>query len=178
MNLFNDLENIIFFENQNHPNHFAKSEKTGSFFFEIFSPFFSKVYIMKIFWIIFFYGRKIFGLRFFIVAGRKKKAKSSIKRSSPFCASVHFNMKSQTAIILILVFVTLSVTNGAHLYANAGLLLKLFGLFPYNNNYNSVVVIYGEHSVWKSLKMSHPKLRAKLTTKSSSICLNPRHTQI
>ena len=56
-------------------------------------------------------------------------------------------MKSQTAIILILVFVTLSVTNGAHLYANAGLLLKLFELFPYNNNYNSVVVIYGEHSV-------------------------------
>ena len=42
MNLFNDLENIIFFENQNHPNHFAKSEKNGIFFFffEIFSPFF------------------------------------------------------------------------------------------------------------------------------------------
>ena len=82
-----------------------------------------------------------------IVTGRKKKAKSSIKRSSPFCASVHFNMKSQTAIILILVFVTLSVTNGAHLYANAGLLLKLFGLFPSNNNYNTVVDIYGKHSV-------------------------------
>ena len=56
-------------------------------------------------------------------------------------------MKSQTAIILILVFVTVSVTNGAHLYANAGLLLKLFGLFPSNNNYNTFVDIYGKHSV-------------------------------
>ena len=62
-------------------------------------------------------------------------------------------MKSQTAIILILVFVTLSVTNGAHLYANAGLLLKLFGLFPSNNNYNTVVDIYGKHSVLKSFKI-------------------------
>ena len=63
---------------------FRKIGKNGIFFFWNFSPFFSKVYIMKIFWIIFFYGRKIFGLRFFIVAGRKKKAKSSIKKVKSF----------------------------------------------------------------------------------------------
>ena len=69
-----------------------------------------------------------------------RKPKLSINRLRRLTSLSHFSMRTQSAIIYFLLFITLamSICQAAHLYTNAGLLLKMFGIYPYTNN---VVVV-------------------------------------
>ena len=83
---------------------------------------------MKVYCILLVFIHKY--LLLYNIVEKNEESQILYKKAKNFLPPLHFNMKPQTAIILLIVFVTLSMTttNAAHLYANAGLLLKLFGV--------------------------------------------------
>ena len=116
---------------------------------------------MKVYCILLVFIHKY--LLLYNIVEKNEESQILYKKAKNFLPPLHFNMKPQTAIILLLVFVTLSMTttNAAHLYANAGLLLKLFGVFPYDADINDAVGIYGK-CFWQI---------SELSSKSSKVVL-------
>ena len=97
-----------------------------------------------------------------------RKPKLSIKWSSRLTFLSHFTMRTQSAIIYFLLFITfaMSTCQAAHLYTNAGLLLKLFGIYPYSNN---VVVVDREG---KCITVSTYSILANFRLRSENMISN------